>query len=96
MNRFCDTNYSFKQLSPIYAFRSKQVVSLEKGLKPNQSQIDQLSYDIKTSKRHCHFLSEHHFTKDQLAVIYIYTMEWDDTTLNRLGNYARLIWHVFH
>ncbi|CAF5024232.1 unnamed protein product, partial [Rotaria sp. Silwood1] len=38
--------------------------------------------------RHCHFPSEHGLTHDQSAAVYIYTMEWGDTTLNRVLNRA--------
>ena len=86
MNRFGDIDASFKQLRPVYAHRSEKVVSIEKALEPVAPQIDELPYYIKIAKRHCHFPSEHGLSKDQSAAIYIYSMEWGDTTLNRLLN----------
>ena len=88
MNRFGDIDYSFKKLPPIYGFRGEKIVSLETALKPIESDIDELPYYIKTAKRHCHFPSEHGLSKDQSAAVYIYTMEWGDTTLYRVLNNA--------
>jgi hypothetical protein len=88
MNRFGDIDFSFKRLPPVYGYRSEQIVSLEKSLELIESQIDQLSHYIKIAKRHCHFPSDHGLTKDQSAAVYIYTMEWGDTTLYRVLNNA--------
>ncbi|CAF4963095.1 unnamed protein product [Rotaria sp. Silwood1] len=89
MNRFDDDiDTSFKRLRPVYAYRSEKLVPIEKALEPIESQIDELPYYIKIAKRHCHFPSEHGLTHDQSAAVYIYTMEWGDTTLNRVLNRA--------
>ena len=88
MNRFGDINASFKRLPPVYGYRSEKLVSIEKALEPIVPQIDQLPYYIKIAKKHCHFPSEHGLAKDQSAAIYIYTMEWGETTLNRVLNQA--------
>jgi hypothetical protein len=88
MNRFGDIDFSFKRLPPVYGYRSEKLVSLEKSLELIESQIDQLSHYIKIAKKHCHFPSVHSLTKDQSAAVYIYTMEWGDTTLYRVLNNA--------
>lgn len=88
MNRFGDIDISFKQLPPVYGYRSEKLVSLEKALEPIESEIDELSYYIKTAKRYCRFPSEFGLTRDESAAVYIYTMEWGDTTLYRLLNRA--------
>jgi hypothetical protein len=88
MNRFGDIDYSFKRLTPVYGYHNEKLVSLEKSLELIESQIDQLPRYIKIAKRHCHFPSEHGLTKDQSAAVYIYTMEWGDTTLYRVLNKA--------
>jgi hypothetical protein len=88
MNRFGDIDYSFKRLTPVYGYHNEKLVSLEKSLELIESQIDQLPRYIKIAKRHCHFPSEHGLTKDQSAAVYIYTMEWGDTTLYRVLNNA--------
>ena len=88
MNRFGDINASFKRLPPVYGYRSEKIVSLEKALEPIEDQIDELPFYIKTAKKHCHHPSEHGLSKDQSAAIYIYTMEWGETTLYRVLNNA--------
>ncbi|CAF1305259.1 unnamed protein product [Adineta steineri] len=88
MNRFGDIDVSFKRLPPVYGYRSEKLVSIEKALQPIESQIDELSYYIKIAKQNCHFPSEHGLSKDQSAAVYIYTMEWGDTTLYRVLNIA--------
>ncbi|CAF5172336.1 unnamed protein product, partial [Rotaria sp. Silwood1] len=88
MNRFGDIDASFKRLPPVYGYRSEKVVSIEKALEPIEPQIDELPYYIKIAKRSCHYPSEHGLTRDQSAAVYIYTMEWGDTTLYRVLNRA--------
>ncbi|CAF5146329.1 unnamed protein product [Rotaria sp. Silwood1] len=88
MNRFGDIDASFKRLPPVYGYRSEKVVSIEKALEPIEPQIDELPYYIKIAKRSCHYPSEHGLTSDQSAAVYIYTMEWGDTTLYRVLNRA--------
>jgi hypothetical protein len=88
MNRFGDIDVSFKRLPPVYGYRAEKLVSIEKALESVESQIDQLPYYIKTAKKYCHFPSEHGLSRDQSAAVYIYTMEWGDTTLNRVLNKA--------
>ena len=88
MNRFGDIQVSNKRLPPVYGYRVEKLVSLERALQSVESEIDQLSYFIKLAKRHCHYPSEHGLTKDESASIYIYTMEWGETTLYRVLNEA--------
>jgi len=88
MNRFGDIDCSFKKLPPVYGFRVEKIVSLEEALKPIESTIDQLTYFIKIAKKSCHFPNDHGLSKDQSASIYIYTMEWGETTLYRVLNEA--------
>ena len=86
MNRFSDIEASFKRLPPVYGYRAEKLVSLEQALKPIQDQIDELAYFVKIAKKYCHFPSEHGLSHDQSAAIYIYTMEWGETTLYRVLN----------
>jgi hypothetical protein len=87
-NRFGDIDTSFKRLPPLYGYRSEKIVSLEKALEPIESEIDELPYYVKIAKNHCHYPSEHGLSKDQSAAVYIYTMEWGETTLYRVLNKA--------
>lgn len=87
-NRFGDIDAALKRLPPVYGYRSENLVSLEEALKPIEPQIEELAFYIETAKKHCHFPSEHGLTQDQSAAIYIYTMEWGDTTLYRVFNAA--------
>ena len=88
MNRFGDIDYSFKRLPPVYGYHVQQILSLEKALEPIESQIDELPRFIKIANQYCHFPSEHGLSKDQSASIYIYTMEWGNTSLYRVLNNA--------
>ena len=88
MNRFGDIDCSFRKLPPIYGFHSQELVSLEQALRPIESEIKDLSRYIKIAKKHCRFPNEHALSKDQSASIYIYTMEWGETTLYRILNEA--------
>jgi len=88
MNRFGDIDCSFKRLPPVFGFRSAKVLSLEEALQPIESQIEELAYYIRIAKRHCHFPNDHNLSKDQSASIYIYTMEWGETSLYRVLNQA--------
>jgi hypothetical protein len=88
MNRFGDIDLSFKRLPAVYGYHSEKLVPLEIALEPIESDIPELSRYIKVAKRHCHFPSEHGLTKDQSAAVYIYTMEWDETSLYRVLNNA--------
>ncbi|CAF3499284.1 unnamed protein product [Rotaria sp. Silwood2] len=88
MNRFGDIDFSFKRLSPVYGYHAEELVSIEKALKPIEPQINELSRFITIAKKHCHFPSEHGLTQDQSAAVYIYTMEWGNTTLYRILNKA--------
>ena len=83
MNRFGDIGPSFKRLPLVYGFRSEELVPLETALKPIETQIRQLPHYIKVAKQYCHYPSEHDLSKDESAAIYIYSMEWGDTTLYR-------------
>ncbi|CAF1301990.1 unnamed protein product, partial [Rotaria sordida] len=88
MNRFGDIDVSFKRLPPVYGYHAEKLVPIEKALEPIEPQIDELPHFIKIAKRYCHFPSEHGLTHDQSAAIYIYTMEWGETTLYRVLNDA--------
>ena len=87
-NRFADIDLSFKRLSAVYGYHSQKLLSLEKALESLVTQIDELPRYIKIAKRHCHHPSEHGLTQDESAAIYIYTMEWDETSLYRVLNNA--------
>ena len=88
MNRFGDIEFSSKRLPPVYGYHAEKIVSLEKALEPVESEIDELPRFIKIAKQYCHFPSEHGLSQDQSAAVYIYTMEWGDTTLYRVLNNA--------
>ncbi len=72
----------------VYGYHSEEIVPLETALKPIEPQIRELPRYIKIAKEFCHFPSEHGLSKDQSAAVYIYTMEWGDTTLYRVLNNA--------
>ncbi|CAM4817974.1 unnamed protein product [Rotaria magnacalcarata] len=88
MNRFGDIDTSNKKLPPVYGYLSEKLVPIETALEPIVPHIDHLPHYIKLAKKHCHFPSEHGLTQDQSAAVYIYTMEWGDTTLYRVLNKA--------
>jgi hypothetical protein len=88
MNRFGDIDISFKRLPAVYGYHSQKLVSLEKALEAIVSEIDELPRYIKVAKRHCLYPSEHDLTRDESAAIYIYTMEWDESSLYRVLNKA--------
>ncbi|UJR18627.1 hypothetical protein I4U23_005535 [Adineta vaga] len=73
-------------LPAIYGYRSAKLVSLEESLQPIQLHIHQLPFYVQTAKKRCHFPSEHGLTCDESASIYIYTMEWGETSLYRVLN----------
>jgi hypothetical protein len=87
-NRFGDIDVSIKRLPPIYGYHAEKLVPIEKALELIEPQIDELPRFIKIAKKYCNFPSEHGLTHDQSAAIYIYTMEWGDTTLYRVLNKA--------
>ncbi|CAF1609598.1 unnamed protein product, partial [Adineta steineri] len=88
MNRFSDIDLTLKRLPTVYGYRSEKLVSFEKALEPIESQIDKLKSYVKTAKKYCHFPSEDGLTLDESAAVYIYTMEWGETSLYRLLNKA--------
>ena len=88
MNRFGDIEASNKRLPPVYGYHAEELVAIEQALQPIESQIKELPRFIKIAKKHCHYPSEHGLSKDQSASIYLYTMEWGDTTLYRVLNKA--------
>ena len=88
MNRFGDIDCSFKRLPPVYGFHSEKLVSIDKALQPIELQIKELSRYIKIAKKNCNHPNEHNLSKDESASIYIYTMEWGETTLYRVLNQA--------
>ena len=67
-------------ISMIY-FSAKSILTIE-------PHIRELSRYIQVAKEFCHYPSEHGLSKDQSAAIYIYSMEWGDTTLHRVLNNA--------
>ncbi|CAF4184387.1 unnamed protein product, partial [Rotaria sordida] len=88
MNRFGDIDVSFKRLPPVYGYHAEKLVSLEKALQSIEAHINELPRFIKVAKDYCHFPSEHGLSHDQSAAVYIYTMEWGETTLYRVLNNA--------
>lgn len=88
MNRYSDIDCSFKRLPPVYGFQSELLVSIEKALQRIESQIKELSKYIKIAKKYCHYPNEHGLSKDQSAAVYIFTMEWGETSLYRVLNQA--------
>ncbi|CAM4775209.1 unnamed protein product [Rotaria magnacalcarata] len=88
INRFGDIDTSNRRRTPVSDYRSEKLVSFEKALEPIVPYIDQLPLHMEKAKRCCRFPSEHGLTQDQSAAVYIYTMEWDGTTLYRVLNNA--------
>ncbi|CAF3100694.1 unnamed protein product [Rotaria sp. Silwood2] len=88
MNRFGDIDVSFTRLPPVYGYHAEKLVPIEKALESIEPQINELPRFVKIAKRYCHFPSEHGLTHDESAAIYIYTMEWGDTSLYSVLNKA--------
>jgi hypothetical protein len=88
MNRFSDIEVLSKRFPPVYGYHSEKLVSLEKALERIEPEIAELPRYVKVAKEYCHFPSEHGLTHDESAAVYIYTMEWGDTSLYRVVNKA--------
>ena len=88
MNRFAAVDCSFKRLPPVYGFYSEQLVSIDRALQPIESKIKELSRYVQIAKQYCNYPGDHGLSKDQSASIYIYTMEWGETSLYLVLNAA--------
>ncbi|CAF4903340.1 unnamed protein product [Rotaria sp. Silwood1] len=86
MYRFTDIESTPKRLTPVYGYLTHQLLSLQKALEPISSQIDQLDRFSKIAKNECHFPSEHGLTRDESAAIFLYTMEWGESSLYQVIN----------
>ena len=86
MLRFTNIDTTSKRLPPIYAYRTHPLVSLRQALDPLIGEINELDHFIKIAKQECHFPSEHGLTKEESAAIYLYTMDWGESSLYRLLN----------
>ncbi|CAF3465837.1 unnamed protein product [Rotaria sp. Silwood1] len=86
MHRFTDIESTPKRLTPVYGYLTHQLVPLQKALEPISSQIDQLDRFSKIAKNECHFPSEHGLTRDESAAIFLYTMEWGESSLYQVIN----------
>jgi hypothetical protein len=80
MLRFIDTEFD-PNLSPINNYSTLQCLSLEQALEPIVSRLPELDQCIQTAKTKCHFPSKHGLTLDESAAIFLYTMEWNDSSL---------------
>ncbi|CAM4957736.1 unnamed protein product [Rotaria socialis] len=87
-SRFVAIDASLKNVSPIHGYESESLVSIEEALKDVESLINDLPSRIKVAREKCHFPSEHGLTQDESASIYIYTMEWGNSSLYRVLNKA--------
>jgi hypothetical protein len=88
MHRFADIEDSPKRLPPAYGYLTHQLLPLQKAIEPILSQIDQLDRFVKIAKNECHFPSEHGLTRDESAAVYLYTMEWSESSLYQMINRA--------
>jgi len=88
MNRFIDSEFNTKALSPICGYWSEKLVTLEEALKPIVPRVEQLDRSIEAAKKYCHFPSEHGLTHDESAALYLYTMEGGDNSFYRVLNQA--------
>ncbi|CAF3008529.1 unnamed protein product [Rotaria sp. Silwood2] len=88
MHRFTDIDSKSKRLTPVYGYLTHQLLPLQKVLEPILSQIDQLDHFSKIAKNECHFPSEHGLTRDESAAVFLYTMEWGETSLYQVINRA--------
>ncbi|CAF3486039.1 unnamed protein product [Rotaria sp. Silwood1] len=86
MHRFTDIESTPKRLTPVYGYLTHQLVPLQKALEPISSQIDQLDRFSKIAKNECHFPSEHGLTRDESAAVFLYTMEWGESSLYQVIN----------
>ena len=81
MLRTIDDEWDPLGLPLIHNYSTLQSLPLEQALEPIIPRINQLDQYIQTAKVKCHFPSEHGLTLDESAAIFLYTMEWDNTSL---------------
>lgn len=84
--RFKSTEETMDDFSPVRKYLTYSILTIEEALQPVSNRIDHFEQHIREAKHSCHFPSEHGLTRDESASIYIYTMEWGETSLYRLLN----------
>ena len=88
MSRFGDIERTSKRLPPVHGYLTHPLLPLHEALQPILSQFDKLDVFRQIAMDKCHFPSEHGLTRDESAAIYLYTMEWGDSSLYRVINRA--------
>ncbi|CAF5162886.1 unnamed protein product [Rotaria magnacalcarata] len=79
--RFIDDEYNPQLFPTVNEYLANELVTLEQCFELFVTRIDRLDQIIQTAKQNCNFPSEHNLTRDELAAIFLYTMEFDGTTL---------------
>ncbi|CAF4849011.1 unnamed protein product [Rotaria sp. Silwood2] len=77
--RFADNEYNPRLFSSINDFLTYELVTLEQCLEPIVVRIDLLDQIIQIVKNKC-------LTRDESAAIFLYTIEWDGSTLYQMVN----------
>ena len=88
MHRFNDIESAPKRLPPVYGYLAYELQPLQKALEPIYSKIDQLDRFCQIAHSECHFPSEHGLTREESAAIFLYTMEWGESSFYRVINHA--------
>lgn len=81
MRRFTDMEYDSLHFPSADEYLRYKLPTLEQAVAsiiPRNNHLNQL---IEIAKAKCHFPSKHNLTLDESAAIYLYTMEWNDTSL---------------
>ncbi|CAF4413562.1 unnamed protein product [Rotaria sp. Silwood2] len=77
--RFVDNEYNPRLFSSINDVLTYELVTLEQCLEPIVVRIDLLDQIIQIVKNKC-------LTRDESAAIFLYTIEWDGSTLYQMVN----------
>lgn len=86
MLRFANADCIPTRLPPVYGYHAHSLVPLRQALDPVIPRISGLEKFIQIAKTECHYPSEDGLAREESASIYIYTMDWGETSLYRLLN----------
>ncbi|CAF2670496.1 unnamed protein product [Rotaria sp. Silwood2] len=84
--RFVDNEYHSKLFPSVSDYITYELLTLEQCLEPIAARIDRLDQIILLAKDKCHFPCEHGLTQDESAAIFLYTIEWNSSTLYQMIN----------
>ena len=88
MSRLTDSDPIPKRLPPVYGYLNHDLLSLKEAVQPISSLFPDLDSQVRIAKVGHHFPSEHGLTREESAAIYLYTMEWNDTSFFKIINEA--------